>query len=75
MKQRRLENPLDYKAIKIVKPKGNQPWILTGRTDSECEAPTLWPLDVKSPLMRKDPDDGKGWKQKEEEAAEDEVVR
>ena len=31
-----------------VNPKGNQPWIFTGRTDVEVEAPILWPLDVKS---------------------------
>ena len=30
-----------------------------GRTDAEAEAPILWPLDVKSPLIGKDPDAGK----------------
>ena len=25
-------------------PKGNQPWIFTGRTDVKAEAPILWPL-------------------------------
>ena len=29
-----LESPLDHKEIKAVNPKGNQPWILTGRTDA-----------------------------------------
>ena len=42
---RRLENPLDCKEIKPVNPKGNQPWIFTGRTDAEAEAPVLWPPD------------------------------
>ena len=37
------ESPLE---IKPVNPKVNQPWILTGRTDAEAEAPTLWPPDV-----------------------------
>ena len=29
-------------------PKGNQPWILTGRIDAEAEAPILWPPDMKN---------------------------
>ena len=35
-------------------PKGNQSWIFIGRTDAE--APILWPPDVKSWLIWKDPD-------------------
>ena len=35
-----LEIPLDCK-IKLVNPKGNQPWIFIGRTDAEAEAPIL----------------------------------
>ena len=31
---RRLESPLDCKQVKQVNPKGNQPWIFTGRTDA-----------------------------------------
>ena len=46
-----LESPLDSKEIKLVNPKGNQPWIFTGRTDAKAEAPVLWPPDVKSHLM------------------------
>ena len=52
-----LENPLDGKKIKPVNPKGNQPRIFIGRTDTE--APMLWRPDVKSQLMGKDPDAGK----------------
>ena len=33
---RRLENALDNKKIKPVNPKGNKPWIFTGRTDAEA---------------------------------------
>ena len=44
---------MDCKEIKPVNPKGNQPKILIGRTDAE--APILWPLDVKSQLIVKDP--------------------
>ena len=35
--------------------KGSQPWVFTGRTDAEVEAPIFWPLDVKSWLIGKDP--------------------
>ena len=37
--------------IKPVNPKGNQPWIFTGSTDAETEAPILWPLDAMSQLF------------------------
>ena len=56
-------------------PKGNQPWIFTGRTDIEAEAPILWPPDSKSWLIGKDPDARKDWKQKEKRVAEDEMAR
>ena len=73
--EKTLESPLDSKEIKPVHPKGNQPWIFTGRTDAEAEAPILWPPDVKSWLIRKDPDAGKDWRQKEKRVAEEETVR
>ena len=41
------ENPMDSK-IKPVSLKGNQPYILIGRTDAEANAPILGPPDVKS---------------------------
>ena len=50
---------LDSKEIKPVSAKGNQPRIFIGRTVAEAEAPILWPLDVKSQLVGKDPDAGK----------------
>ena len=53
--EKTLESPLDSKEIKPVNPKGNQPWILIGKTDAE--APILWSLDVnqpKSQLIGKD---------------------
>ena len=67
-----LESSLDCKEIKPVKPKWNQPWIFIGRTDTE--APILWPPDVKSQLIGKDPDAGKDWKQEEKGMTEDEMV-
>ena len=69
-----LESPLDSKEIKLVNPKGNQPWIFTGRTDAEAEAPILWPPDEKSWLIRKDPDDEKYWGQREKGVTEDKMV-
>ena len=39
--------------IKLVNPKGNQPWIFTERTDAEAEALILWPPDVKIHLLEK----------------------
>ena len=69
-----FESPLDCKEIKLVNPKGNQPWIFIGRTDAEAEAPILWPLNMKSWLIGKDSDAGKDWRQKEKGAAEDEIA-
>ena len=57
--EKTLESPLDFKEIKPVSPKGNQSGIFIGRTDAEAEAPILWPPDVKSRLIGKDPDAGK----------------
>ena len=72
--EKTLESSLDCKETKPVNPKGNQPWIFIGRTDAEAEAPTLWPPDVKSQLIRKDPDAEKDWGQEEKRATEDEMV-
>ena len=69
--EKTLESPLDSKEIKPVNPEGNQLWIFTGRTDAEAEAPILWPPDVKSQLIGKDPDAGKDWGQEEKGETED----
>ena len=42
------------------------------RTDAE--APILWPPDVKSRFIGKDPDAGKDCRQEDEGATEDEIV-
>ena len=60
-----LESPLDCKEIKPVHPKGDQSWMFIGRTDAEADTPILWPPDVKSWLIGKDPDTGRGWGQEE----------
>ena len=60
--------PSTAKRSKPVNPKGNPPWIFTGRTGAEAEAPLLWPPDAKSRLTGKDPvlgkieDKRRGWK-------------
>ena len=71
--EKTLESPLDSKKIKLVNPKGNQPWIFIGRTDTE--APIVWPPDAKSWLIGKDPESGKDWRPKEKGMAKDELVR
>ena len=68
-----LESPLDCKKINPVNPKGNQPWIFIGRTDTEAEAPILWPCN-ENWLIGKDPDSGKDWRQEEKGTTEDEMV-
>ena len=71
--EKTLENPLDCKEIQLVHPKGNQSWIFIGRTDTEAQTPIIWPPDVKSWLIWKDPDAGKDWRQKKG-MSEDEIV-
>ena len=46
---------LDCREIQSVHHKGNQSWVFFRRIDAETEAPVLWPPDVKSQLIRKDP--------------------
>ena len=69
-----FESPLDCKETQPVHPKGIQSWVLIGRTDVEAETPVLWPPDVKSWLIWKDPDVGKDWGQEEKGTTEDEMV-
>ena len=57
---------LGQQEIQPVNPKGNQPWIFVGRTNAQAEALILWLPDVKS-WLRKNPDAGKDWRQKEKE--------
>ena len=71
MLEKTLESPLDCKEIQPVHTKGDQPLVFIGRTDVEAETPILWPPDVKSLLVEKDPDSGKDWGQG---TTEDEMV-
>ena len=73
--------PLNYgagedssKEIKPVDLKGDLPWMFTGMTDAEAEAPVYWSSDVNRWLIGKVPDIGKDRGQKEKRASEDEMA-
>ena len=72
--EKTLESPLDWKEIQSDHPKGDQSWVFIGRTDVEAEAPILWPPDMKSWHIWKDPDAGKDLGQEEKVMTEDEMV-
>ena len=73
-----LVSPLDRKEINqsilIYQEIGNQPWIFTGRTHAEAEAPIFWLPDAVSYLTGKGLDDGKDWGQEQKGTTEDEMV-
>ena len=72
--EKSLESPSDCKEIQPVHPKGNQSWIVNGRTDPEAETPILWPPDAKNWLIWEDPVAGKDWRQEEKGTKEDEMA-
>ena len=72
--EKTVERQLDCKVIKLVTPKGNQPWIFIERTDAKAETPILGPSHVKSWLIGKDSDVGRDWEQGEKGMTEDEMV-
>ena len=75
MLEKTLEIHLDYKEIKPVNSKGNQPWIFTEWTDAEAETSVLWLPDAEWTHWEKNPDAGKDWKQIEKRMIEDDIVR
>ena len=68
------KSPLDSKEIKPVNLMGDQPWIFTGTTDAEAEAPVFRSSDVHRQIIGKAPDAGKDQGQKEKRASEDEMA-
>ena len=72
--EKTLESPLDSKEIKPVNLKGNQSLNSLKELITEAEAPTLWPPDVKSQFIRKDPDAGKDGRQEKKGSTVDEMV-
>ena len=51
--EKTLESPLDFKEIQPIHPKGDQPWVFTGRTDVEAETPILWHLMQRTDSLEK----------------------
>ena len=74
MLEKTLESPLDCKEIQSVHPKGNQSWIVIGRTDAEAETPIFRPPDAKNWLIWKDLNAGKDWRWEEKGMTEGEMV-
>ena len=72
--EKTLESPLDCREIQPVHSKGDQAWVLIGRTDAEAETPILWPPHAKSGLIGKDSDSGRDCGQEEKETTEDEMA-
>ena len=72
--EKSLASPLVCKEIQPVHAKGDQSWVLIGKTDAEAETPMLWLPDAKNWLIGNDLDAGKDWGQEEKWAAEDEMV-
>ena len=69
-----LESPLDGKEIKLLNPKGNQPWIFIWRAKAKAETSILWPLDAKNWLIGKDLAAGKDWGWEKTGTTENEIV-
>ena len=74
MLEKTLASPLDSQEIQPVHPKGDQSWVFIEETDVEAETPILWPPDVESWLIWKDPDAGKDWGQEEKGMTKDKMV-
>ena len=72
LKQLSSSSSKDSKEIQPAHPKGDQSWVFIGRNDAET--PILWPPDVKSRLIWKDPDAGRDWGQEEKGTTEDEMA-
>ena len=69
-----LESPLDCKEMQPVHSEGDQPWDFFGRNDAKAETPILWPPHVKSLLIGKDSDVGRGWGKEEKGTTENEMA-
>ena len=65
---------LGLQGDQISQSKGIQPWMLIGRTGAEAEAPKLWPPDLKTWFIGKDPNAEKDWRQEEKGTTENEMV-
>ena len=68
------KSPLDSKDIRPVNLKGNQSWILIGKTDAKAATPVFWLSDANSWLIGRVSDAGKDWGQKEKMPSEAEMT-
>ena len=62
--EKTLESPLDCKEIQPVHSKGDQSGCSLVGLKLKLKTPVLWPPDTKNWLIGKDPDAGKGWRQR-----------
>ena len=72
--EKTVQNPLDFKEVQPVHPKGDQSWVFIGRTDVETATPILWPPDAKRWVIWKVRDAGKDWWQEEKWTTDDRMV-
>ena len=72
--RRLLRVPWTARRSKLSILKEISPGCSLGRNDVEAETPILWPPDVNSWLIWKDPDAGKDWRQEEKGVTEDKMV-
>ena len=72
--EKTLKSPLNCKEIQQVHSKGDQSWVLIGKTDAEADILVLWPPHAKSWLTGKDRDAGRDWGQEEKGTTEDEMA-
>ena len=75
MLEKTPESPLDCKEIQQSILEEISPGCSLEGLDAEAETPILWPPDVKSWLIGKDPDAGQDWRPEEKGTTEDGVVR
>ena len=75
MLEKTLKSPLESKEIKVVNPKGNQPWIFIRRTVAKLKLQYFGHLMQRADSLEKNSDAGKDWGQEEKGVTEDEVIR
>ena len=75
--EKTLENPLDFKEIQLVHPKGNQSWIFIGRTGAKAgkkkKNSNIFSTHV-AKSNPQDPDAGKDWRQEVKGTTDNEMV-
>ena len=70
--EKTFESPLDYKKIKSVNPKANQPW--NSLKNLMLKLQYFGHMMKSTDQFKKDPDAGKDWRQEEKGTTEDRIV-